>query len=230
MSSFTVEYYSDAATGWEPFAKAETLERAHERAKEAKENFNRVRIIEVHEVPTGLSLADLKHGRRYRLTRDVTNPNRDKRATDDPTRLPWSAGDIWRVERRERSRDDVNFIEMRCVQCKGAKRGPTSYIPMNIGYVKRDGSGTKLRDDVCPQAFLDALELLPEDFADVMMQVWDAPTGDQRERCALLTLEWMFNAREVDRDALQRARDAVHKEWEKEAEEEEAKVKETPRG
>jgi hypothetical protein len=115
-----------------------------------------------------MKIEDLINGRTYRLTRDVVNPELDKRERYNPNKLRWCEGDKLRcvrfnvndydttapgitAEMRERMRQRVAFDAL---VMHGTPRG----VHGSKIYESHDGFG----------ALVDALELTPETVSDII--------------------------------------------------------------
>ncbi|MFZ2152086.1 MAG: hypothetical protein WAV09_03200 [Minisyncoccia bacterium] len=94
-----------------------------------------------------MKASELQNSRRYRLTRDVTNPSLDRRERYDVARLPWTAGDVFRASVRGDSRR-----ELKALFIGGTPRQAHHQVNEH-----HDGF----------EALVSALELLPESPSDV---------------------------------------------------------------
>jgi hypothetical protein len=107
-----------------------------------------------------MKIEELENGRRYRLTRDVENPERDKRERYDPAKEAWSKGDVFRADVR-----DPLAVPMRVlwpVHLSAAKRRMINCI-----------RGTHTGFD----ALVAALEPLPESAEDILEAAGASPLG-----------------------------------------------------
>lgn len=178
-----------------------------------------------------MKLTDLIAARTYRLTADVPNPNRDRRATDDAPRLLFTTGDHWRVELQwypDREDKGTHYVS---VQLRPRRIAASRYSPKGallLGWVwyrandneerfNEHSPGPVVRSlladestfyDGKPwvQRFLDALELVPEDFADLLVSI----EGEHYDLAypAFALLKELYLMGRVTREDLIAARDA----------------------
>lgn len=112
-----------------------------------------------------MKIPELKDSRRYELTRDVENPNLDKRQTYEPGKLAWKKGDRFRaVVTSDRPFDDereITRIDLRAIFMQATNRNA-------IGRIGQHHDGF--------EALVDALDLLPESVSDKIAQAGYDPS------------------------------------------------------
>lgn len=114
-----------------------------------------------------MKLDDLLDGRRYRLTKDVTNPKLDRRERYRVDVLPWTAGDVFRA-RVFPARDQYEpaGVALDAVNIQGTPRNAT-------GHVQRYHEGM--------MELLAALELIEEKPSDVCARLYVEPRDALRK-------------------------------------------------
>lgn len=136
-----------------------------------------------------MKLDDLKDGRRYRLTKDVTNPKLDRRERYDVDKLPWTKGDVFRARVwPARSPDEPAGVCLDAVLIQGTPRKATRHVNRYHEGMTELLAALELVEekpaDVCARTYVDPKEALRK-----LFELGKITIADVEEACAAVSEE-----------------------------------------